>query len=102
MPALKRNMDSKQPESEKDLNLVDVILGGWLLAHDLADRAIHARRNKKGSSYFAEILELAHLSEEKLKKFIAEIAEELGLATKSELKEVEGWLEKLKARQKRR
>jgi|GEM_PF-4912181 len=102
MPASKRNTDSSLPENKKDLNLIDLVLGCWLLAHDLADRVIHARSVKKSKGYSCGFLELTHTSEEKVKSFIVRIAEELGLATKKELKEVENLLKKLKNRQKRR
>jgi hypothetical protein len=91
-----------QPEERNLPGFFDFILGSWLLAHDLADRAIHASQESLGSSLLPRILSQAHHSETKLKHLIEEVANKLGLATKNDLREIREILEKIKALQKRR
>ncbi|MCX7831304.1 MAG: hypothetical protein N2440_00140 [Actinobacteria bacterium] len=86
---LKRSMDRKQHDDEKKIGLSDLVLGIWLLSHDLADRAIHSLKDAQESTIFGELISAAHQSEDKLKSVVKTVLSEIGLATKKELKEVE-------------
>lgn len=90
-------MEEKRPK-EHEIELSNLILGLWLLTHDLADRAIHSVDGVKNLSIAGDILNRAHKAERWLKKNIKDALSSLGLATREDLKELEDMLYSLKKR----
>lgn len=90
-------MERKKDDKENlDLSISNLIKGTWLLAHDLADRAIHAvSENSEAGGFFASFLKTAHASENTLKKIIKAELENFGLATKEDVKELESEISRL-------
>jgi hypothetical protein len=83
-------------DNEDRLDLFQLLTGFWLLAHDLADRAIHAVSLEDEKSYLGMFLRAAHISEMSLKDLIRSELGNLGLATKEDLDSLTSDLENLR------
>lgn len=90
-------METRQRERKK-IDLLDMVLGGWLLAHDLADRAIHSLKGETETGPVGALINQAHDAEEKLILFIRSTLKRLGLATSEDIKELQERIENLKKR----
>lgn len=90
-------MEARQRDRKK-IDILDIVLGGWLLAHDLADRAIHSLKGEKETGPVGEIINQAHESEEKLILIIRHALKRLGFATPEDLEEIQKRIDNLKKR----
>lgn len=83
-------------DSEDKLDIYGLLSGFWLLAHDLADKAIHSVSLKEEKSFLGRFLKNAHHSEKALKELIKSELSRFGLATKEDVLRLYSELEKIR------